>query len=364
MLIKENQTLKVNASTAVEIITKTFYNTINNHSINLHPSIFLEGKPGVGKSQSIRQVVENLKEMTGKNINLIDIRLLLFNPIDLRGLPIADEQKRVAIWLKPEILKLKDDEDNINILFLDELTSAARSVQVAAYQIALDKKIGEHIIPDNTFVIAAGNKRDDGSVTNEMPSPLKNRFMHLEIITNYTSWKAWALKNNIHKDIIAFLDSRPKFLSDKNTNIDSNIIVTPRSWEMLSLILNFNGGGIKENELLSKMIIGNDLVDLILEQGNVYLLTTILNKEANKTESLSEITTITDLLEENIEFIITKEEYVIAMIEYIDNFPADFVLRIFKTLNNNLKNASIDIYQLDVYKELVKKMGEYLRDES
>lgn len=117
----------------------------------------LWGPPGVGKSQGVRQIAEHITEETGKSVAINDVHLLLFNPVDLRGIPTANADKTLAVWLKPKIFQMDESTDTVNILFLDEISAAPPSVQAAAYQITLDRSIGEHRLPDNCIVIAAGN---------------------------------------------------------------------------------------------------------------------------------------------------------------------------------------------------------------
>ena len=107
-----------------------------------------------------------------EEVNITDVRLLLFNPIDLRGIPVADQRRQFAVWLKPKIFKMNGTEDYVNILLLDEISAAPQSVQAAAYQITLDRKVGEHALPKNCIVIAAGNRVTDKSVAYQMPKAL------------------------------------------------------------------------------------------------------------------------------------------------------------------------------------------------
>lgn len=203
------------------------------------PSVMLWGPPGVGKSQGIRQVAKIIKEETGKSVCITDVRLLMFNPVDLRGIPTANADKTAAVWLKPQIFQMDPSENIINILFLDEITSAPPSVQAAAYQITLDRTIGEHTLPDNCIVIAAGNRTTDKSVAYSMPKALANRLCHFEIIGNYESWHNWALQANIHGSVIGFLDYKPHLLVQNEVENTANAFPTPRTWEMVSNILSY-----------------------------------------------------------------------------------------------------------------------------
>ena len=203
------------------------------------PSVMLWGPPGVGKSQAIRQVAENIEKATGKKAVVTDVRLLLFNPIDLRGIPTANADKTLAIWLKPQIFQMDPDESIVNILFLDEISAAPQSVQAAAYQITLDRTVGEHKLPDNCIVIAAGNRVTDKSVAFKMPKALANRLLHLEAEGSFTSWKLWAIEKGIHPKVLGFLGFRQNYLMKFDGASEDLAFATPRSWEMVSNILNY-----------------------------------------------------------------------------------------------------------------------------
>ncbi len=203
------------------------------------PSPFLWGPPGIGKSDGVRQLAKSLEENTGKNVKVTDIRLLLFSPIDLRGVPVADKTRSFTDWLKPRILELDESSDVINILFLDELSAAPQSVQASAYQITLNRAIGEHKLPANTIVIAAGNRTIDRAIAYKMPSPLANRMMHFEIGVDFQSWSKWAIENgNVNPLVLGYLSYDINKLYPEEVNIDEVAFPTPRSWMFVSNILN------------------------------------------------------------------------------------------------------------------------------
>ena len=202
------------------------------------PSVMLWGPPGVGKSQAVRQLAKAIGQATGKRTAVTDVRLLLFNPIDLRGIPTANANKTLAIWLKPQIFQMDESDDAVNILFLDEISAAPQSVQAAAYQITLDRVVGEHRLPVNCIVIAAGNRTTDKSVAFKMPKALANRLLHIEVEPSFSSWKEWAVKNGVNDKVIGFLSFRQNYLMGFDTASDDLAFATPRSWEMVSSLLN------------------------------------------------------------------------------------------------------------------------------
>ncbi len=208
-------------------------------SFRAFPSIMLWGPPGVGKSQGVRQIGTRIEGETGKKVKVTDVRLLLFNPVDLRGIPTANADKTLAVWLKPQIFKMDESNDVVNILLLDEISAAPQSVQAAAYQITLDRTIGEHKLPENCIVIAAGNRITDRSVTFNMPKALANRLCHLEIQPDIGSWLKWAAEANINNNVLSFLKDKPQFLMGFDALNDGLAFPTPRSWQMVSNLLSY-----------------------------------------------------------------------------------------------------------------------------
>ena len=228
-------------------------------SVKVLPSVMLWGPPGVGKSQAIRQIKDEIEYNTKKKVNVTDVRLLLFNPIDLRGIPTANEDKTLAVWLKPKIFQMDESSEVINILFLDEISAAPQSVQAAAYQITLDRVVGEHKLPDNCIVIAAGNRVTDKSVAFKMPKALANRMLHMEADIDFDSWKTWAIKNSVHSKVVGFLSFRRTHLHKFNASTDDLAFATPRSWEMVSNILNYVSDDLNEVYPLISGLVGTGI---------------------------------------------------------------------------------------------------------
>lgn len=234
---------EMSVTNAINELATIYTPLINgNLSYSSIPSPFLWGPPGVGKSDGVNELAELLSARTGRKVVVTDIRLLLFSPIDLRGVPVADETRQFTDWLKPRILDLNPSKDIVNILFLDELSAAPQSVQAAAYQLTLNRAIGEHKLPDNTLVMAAGNRTTDRAVAYKMPSALANRMMHYDICVDFKTWAQWAIeKGNVHPYVLGYLsyDMSKLYLEDKS--MDEVAFPTPRSWMFISNILNTLG---------------------------------------------------------------------------------------------------------------------------
>ncbi len=194
--------------------------------IPIQQPAFIWGASGVGKSDMMRQVTAALSR------RLIDLRAVLLDPVDLRGLPSINGDSR-AHWCPPAFLPINGE----GVLFLDELNAAPPLTQAACYQLVLDRALGEYRLPDGWTVIAAGNRETDKAVTHRMPSPLANRFVHLEFEVDHDDWVAWALKAGIKTEVIAFLRFRPGLLHNFDPKRNDKSFPTPRSWEFVSRIL-------------------------------------------------------------------------------------------------------------------------------
>ena len=202
--------------------------------------IFIWGAPGIGKSELVQQIVDS-GELG--NAHMIDLRLALMEPTDLRGYPFRNPENNLMEWAPPADLptqEMADAHDTI-VLFLDELNSAPPSVQAAAYQLVLNKRIGQYNLPTNVKIVAAGNRETDRGVTNRMPSPLANSFRHINMEVNFEDWSIWATNNKVHQDVIGYLTYSKADLFDFDPKTSSQAFATPRSWNYVSEILNTEG---------------------------------------------------------------------------------------------------------------------------
>ncbi len=188
--------------------------------------IFLWGPPGIGKSALVKQLAQE------RGLELVDLRLPLLDPVDLRGLPMVDIEQKQAIWLPPDFLPKTNSPPGI--LFLDEINAASPAIQASAYQLILDRRVGTYHLPPKWIVIAAGNRVTDRSVAYRLPTALANRFTHLEITPNIEEWTQWAWQNNIDPLIISFLRYQPDVLMNFNPRSNATAFPSPRSWSFVS----------------------------------------------------------------------------------------------------------------------------------
>lgn len=202
-------------------------------AFNVKRPVFLWGPPGIGKSEVVEEITNELGGY------MIDLRMAQMEPTDIRGIPFFNRDNGKMDWAPP--IDLPDAElasqYPIVVLFLDEMNSAAPSVQAAGYQLILNRRVGKYVLPDNVVIVAAGNRESDKGVTYRMPMPLANRFIHVEMRPDFNSWQDWAVGKSIHKDVVGYLSFAKQDLYDFDSKSASKAFATPRSWSFVSDLL-------------------------------------------------------------------------------------------------------------------------------
>ena len=203
------------------------------HAFKKKRPMFLWGPPGIGKSEVVAGITEELGGL------MIDLRLGQMEPTDIRGIPYYNKDSGKMDWAPP--VEMPDEETAsqypVVVLFLDEMNSAPASVQSAAYQLILNRRIGKYRLPDNVVMVAAGNRESDKGVTFRMPTPLANRFVHQEMRVDFTAWQEWAVLNSIHKDVVGYITFAKQDLYVFDAKSSSRAFATPRSWSFVSELL-------------------------------------------------------------------------------------------------------------------------------
>jgi len=191
----------------------------------------LWGAMGIGKSEMIAQLSDEL------GYSLIDLRLSQLDPVDLRGLPVINPKSGKMEFSGSSLLPDSSIHGDFGILFLDEFNCADQAVMKSAYELINDRRLGDYRLPAGWVVIAAGNRKGDGGLTTKLPKPVSNRFYHIEIEPDISSWSKWAMGKSVDPALIAFLNYRSEFLFQAPEPGNEQGFCTPRSWSMVDKIL-------------------------------------------------------------------------------------------------------------------------------
>jgi len=303
---------------------------------------FLWGAPGIGKSSVVKEIAKNM------NLEFIDLRLALMDPTDLKGIPFYDKESHTALWAPPAFLPQRGQ----GILFLDELNAAPPSVQASAYQLILDRQVGEYRLPDGWAIVAAGNREGDRGVTYRMPSPLANRFVHFEMDVNVDDWRDWAYKNELDERIIAYISYKSEHLFTFDAKSDTKSFATPRSWEYVNSILKSN----LDNALLLNVIqgaVGKDVAVGFLSFTKVMhklpSIEAILN--SGEGEYPEEVDVLYALSTGVVSAVLKDETRLDNLLKYTLELKGEFAVMIVQDLQRN----GVVMEHSAIFKEWVKK---------
>lgn len=201
--------------------------------VNQQLPAFIWGPTGIGKSAIVKEIAHDL------GVSFLDLNLTLLDASDLKGTPLVKEDE--AIWAAPSSLPQKDRRGGI--LFLAEFNAASSSVQAAAYQLVLNRRIGAYELPDNWFIVASGNSHDG---RDEIPAALANHFIHFDMEYSVEDWRDWAFRQRVDESIIAFIGMHQEALFEFEPHSEEKAYPTPRSWEFVDKILKSK---MRENHL-------------------------------------------------------------------------------------------------------------------
>ena len=238
----------VHANELAEIIRASMESVLGDENLSAKlPPVMVWGAPGVGKSTIVKSLAREM------GVGFVDVRLAQMESIDIRGIPVPDKEKHIVEWLPSSIFPR--DNDKGGIIFLDELSAAPKDVQVASYELILDRQLGGgevYKVPSKWIIVAAGNRSCDRAVSTTMSSALANRMMHLEVEANAEDWVAWAVAHDIHPSVVGFINFKPSLLlSVDDQNLERGF-PTPRAWERVSEMCKI----LKNETLLRKAVYG------------------------------------------------------------------------------------------------------------
>ena len=332
-------------------------------AIQTRRPVFLWGPPGIGKSDIVKQIGED----AGREV--IDVRLALWEPTDIKGIPYYNAEKGAMVWAPPA--ELPTDPESTAVIFLDELNSAPPAVQAAAYQLILNRKVGTYSLPKGVDIVAAGNREGDRGVTYRMPAPLANRFIHLEMKIDFDDFQEWAVMNAVHPEVVGYVGFAKQDLYDFDPKSPSKAFATPRSWVFVSDLLKDDDTDIDTLHNLIAGAVGDGLAVKFMAHrkiaGRLPKAEDILSgkvkdlqiKEVSAMYSLT-VSLCYELKDAAEKKSKTFDSQADCFFRYMmDNFPTELVVMGAKTGLTNY-NLPFDATKMKSFDEFHKRFGKYV----
>jgi len=325
--------------------------------------LFLWGPPGIGKSDIVKQIGDTTDR------EVIDIRLPLWEPTDIKGIPYYNADTKSMVWAPPS--ELPQNADSTAIIFLDELNSAPPAVQAAAYQLVLNRRVGTYVLPKGVDIVAAGNRDGDRGVTYRMPKPLANRFLHLEMKPDFDDFQEWAVNNRLHAEVLGYLGVAKQDLFDFDPKSSSHAFATPRSWSFVSDLLQDNdidsdtlqnlvagaiGDGLAVKFMAARKIAGKLPKAMDILEGKVKDLS-VKEVSAMYSLTISLCYELKDLAEKNDKGWDNKADNFFRYM--MDNFPTELVVMGAKVALTNY-DLPLDASKMKNFDEFHKRFGKYV----
>ena len=341
--------------------------------------LYIWGAPGIGKSDTVRKVAKEIAEDKGlkyeeysgefkeDTLHLVDVRVSQLEPSDLRGIPkIGDDSVK---WIKPDWLPT----EGIGILFLDELNTAHQSIQKAAYQLILDRRIGDYILPEGWITIAAGNRQSDKANVFNMPKPLQNRFLHTTLVEpTVDDWAEWAMDNGIDSRIIGFLKFKRDYLMDFNPTDSNKAFASPRTWEYVSDLIE-DVEDYNEVYELSSLAIGTgksiELMEFIKLREKMDVREILENPEGveipeQRDVFYSMVTGVADAFKEKDEHLENIQKFVVRLIDMgnhtsMTHYKEGAILCLKLTVDKHKDYFSNNFHKFDESEVIAKQLWKY-----
>jgi MoxR-like ATPase len=201
--------------------------------------VLLQGPPGIGKTAAVGQAARSVSK------ELKTFALPTCESVDLRGLPFVE--KGSTRWASPL------PRDGQGILLLDELSSAAPDVQVAAHHLVHAEPGSDMSLPAGWHLVLTGNRSSDKTLYRATSAPLRNRMVLINADPDVKQWAEWAMDNNIATAVTGFVRWRPELLMSKEIPAEG-AFPSPRSWEAVSHVLSLQTGSVIEREMIQGTI--------------------------------------------------------------------------------------------------------------
>lgn len=217
--------MQTKLSTAVEITRNAIQHNLNNTGGSKSSYIcpMWWSLPGEGKTTAMNDLGDSM------NMEVRSVIAATYDAGEFAGFPIVSDGDYVRVkpmWFPTE---------GQGMLFFDELPQAPTALQNLIARVANERELGEFKLGDGWTVVCAGNPQSSKAGTNQMPTHLRDRLLHINIMTDIDGFREYALSSGWDPVITTYLNERPEWLQKFDPKADA--CPSPRSWERVNTIL-------------------------------------------------------------------------------------------------------------------------------
>ena len=215
---------------------KTFRN-VAPHVIAVRKPVLLRGRHGVGKSEVVYQVAEDL------GLPVVERRASQMTEGDLIGLPKTDGD--VTSFCPPDWFQEACDKPVV--LFFDEVDRAVTEVRQGLFELTDSRKLFGKRIHADTVIIAAVNGGEHGSQyqVGEMDPAELDRWTVFDVEPTVEDWLNWG-KDNVDGLVWDFINNNRSHLEHSSDYEPNKVYPSRRSWKRLNDCL-LNAGMLGED---------------------------------------------------------------------------------------------------------------------
>ncbi len=201
---------------------------------------YLEGAPGIGKTEIVKQIADEL------GIGYVSFSLVHHTRNSLLGLPVIQDLKSGAKYtcytMSEIIAKVLEEVEwghKEGILLLDEFPSMSETIVPTMLSFLQTKNIGCYTLPEGWVIVLCGNPRIYNHTAKRFDAAIVDRFRKLQVEAQPEVFLEYGESVGMHDAVLEYLGSHPKHVYRYKTCEGGDFVdlVTCRSWENLSHML-------------------------------------------------------------------------------------------------------------------------------